>query len=288
MKYLVLGASGMAGHTISLYLKEAGHDVTGFSRKPISFVKNITGDVRDFEKVKQIIRIGMYDAVINCIGILNKAAEDNKAEAVLLNSYLPHFLVQITESMKTQIVHMSTDCVFSGEKGNYKEHDFCDGLSFYDRSKALGELNDKKNITLRNSIVGPDMHEQGIGLFNWFMLQEKGSTIHGYTKAMWTGLTTLELAKVIEKATVQKCTGLINMVYKKNISKYELLCLFNNYMRNNCINILPESSLVLDKTLIRTNFSLNYEVSDYESMIEDMAKWIKKHDCLYKHYFNEK
>ena len=91
MKVLVLGGGGMAGHTISIYLKEAGHDVTAFTRKKFEYCNNIIGDVTDFKSLKKIIKEGQYDAIVNAIGILNQDAEDNKSNAVLLNSYLPHF-----------------------------------------------------------------------------------------------------------------------------------------------------------------------------------------------------
>jgi dTDP-4-dehydrorhamnose reductase len=104
--------------------------------------------------------------------------------AAFLNSYFPHFLAKTTENTNTQVIQMSTDCVFSGKKGSYSEYDLRDGESFYDRSKALGELDDEKNITLRNSIVGPDINSKGIGLLNWFMnnTREEHNVINGYQK----------------------------------------------------------------------------------------------------------
>ena len=215
MKILVLGATGMAGHTISLYFLERGHDIVAFSRTPFKYCENIIGNITDFGKLEKTVKIGQYDAIVNCIGILNQHAEDNKDTAVLLNSYLPHFLATITRNTATKIVHMSTDCVFSGERGSYTEADFADGRTFYDRSKALGELNDNKNITLRNSIVGPDINANGIGLFNWFMKQTQ--TINGYSKAIWTGVTTLTLAKAMEQAIEKNISGLINLANNDTI-----------------------------------------------------------------------
>ena len=133
---------------------------------------------------------------------------------------------------------MSTDCVFSGEKGNYLESDFPDGKTFYDRTKALGELNDDKNITLRNSIVGPDIKASGIGLLSWFMKQS--GTINGFTKAMWTGQTTVQLAKTMEYVAKERMGGLYNAVPHNSISKYELLKLFNKYLRDNSVTINPD------------------------------------------------
>ena len=282
MNFLVLGAGGMAGHTIAIYLKEQGHNVTGFARKKLNFVDTIIGDANDFNKLEEIIKIGKYDYVINAIGVLNQFAEENKANAVLINGYLPHFLAEITKNMETSIIHMSTDCVFSGKSGNYTETSFRDGETFYDRSKALGELEDNKNITLRNSIVGPDINPNGIGLFNWFM-KENGE-IKGYTKAMWTGMTTLQLAKMMEKVAIQKATGLYNMVPDTNISKFELLKLFNHYVRKDKILITKYDGFTADKTLVRTNFNFKEVVPSYETMVKEMAEWIKTHKNLYPHY----
>lgn len=282
MKFLVLGCNGMAGHIISLYLKEQGHSVFGFDKIKSQYVDSIAGDAKDTKLLKDIIGVNQFDSIINCIGILNQFAEDNKELATYLNAYLPHYLAKITENTKTQVIHMSTDCVFSGNKGNYTEDDFKDGESFYDRSKALGELNDNKNITIRTSIIGPDINENGIGLFNWFMKQN--GTINGYTKAMWTGQTTLQLAKAMEQAAHVKASGLYNLVPKNSISKFNLLNLFNKYFKNNSIEILPSEEVCKDKSLKRTNFKFDYLIPDYEKMIIELKEWVYKHKDMYPHY----
>lgn len=282
MRFLVIGCNGMAGHMISLYLKEQNHDVVGYARTQSKFVETIIGDVRNLELIKDVINKGEFDSVINCVGLLNQFAENNKAEAVFINTYLPHYLAQITENTNTQVVHMSTDCVFSGEKGNYSEYDFQDGRTFYDRTKALGEINNTKDITLRSSIVGPDIKKSGIGLLNWFMQQE--DSVNGFTKAMWTGQTTLQLAKTMEAAALQRAHGLINMVPKRSISKYELLKLFNKHMRNDVLYIGSVEGPVADKSLIRTNYEFDYEIPDYEIMIKELAEWMMIHKELYPHY----
>lgn len=282
MKVLVLGGSGMAGHTISLYFKEKGHDVTAFSLTKLDFCNTINGDIRDFDNLKKIINEGEYDAIINAIGILNQDAENNKANAVLLNSYLPHFLSDTTKNMKTKIIQMSTDCVFSGKTGGYTEKTFKDGETFYDRTKALGEIENNKDLTFRNSIVGPDMNEKGIGLFNWFMKQE--GQINGYTKALWTGVTTLTLAKAMEQALKENLTGLYNLVNNENISKYELLKLFNKYMKESRIEILPNDNLSLNKSLVNTRTDFSFKVPSYEEMVIDMKDWIDNHEEIYPHY----
>lgn len=283
MKFLILGCNGMAGHQISLYLQEQGHDVTGFALEKSRLLnKSIAGDATDFKTLKKIIQDGKYDTVINCIGILNQFAENNHALATLLNSYLPHFVASVANEVGAQVIHMSTDCVFSGKRGQYTEDDLPDGATFYDRSKALGELNDDKNITLRNSIVGPDINEKGIGLLNWFMHQN--GEINGFTKAMWTGQTTLQLAKTMEAAALERATGLYNTVPETSISKYDLLRLFNKYLRNGKISIHPVEGVNADKSLKRTRFDFNYIIPDYEKMVSDAADWIYSHKSLYPHY----
>jgi len=283
MKLLILGGTGMAGHTISIYFKEAGHDVTAFSRSKVNYCKNVNGDITDFENLKKIINEGQYDAIINAIGILNQDAEDHKSNAVLLNSYLPHFLSDTTKEIKTRVIHMSTDCVFSGKTGGYSETSFRDGETFYDRSKALGELENSKDLTFRNSIIGPDMSGKGIGLFNWFMKQE--GQINGFTKAIWTGVTTLTLAKAMEQALKENLTGLYNLVNNETISKYELLRLFNKYMKAEQIEILPSDNLSLDKSLINNRTDFSFKVPTYEAMVAEMKEWIDNHKELYPHYF---
>lgn len=282
MKYLILGCNGMAGHLVSLYLKENKHDVTGYARKDLGLVDTIIGDVRDSNTLKDTIAAGGYDAVINCIGILNQFAESDHENAIYINGYLPHFLAKVTENMPTMLVHLSTDCVFSGKTGNYTEKSLRDGETFYDRSKAIGELEDSKNLTLRCSIVGPDMSGDGIGLLNWFMTQK--DSVQGYKNVIWTGLTTLELAKVIEKACEKGISGLVNAVPDECISKFELLKLFNS-LRRNKIEIVPNENIRSNKSLVRTyTEGFNFKIPEYEDMIVDMSSWLNRHRDLYPHY----
>lgn len=283
MRFLILGCNGMAGHMISLYLKEQGYEVDGFARKESSFINTILGDARDTDLLRNIIEKGNYRAVINGIGILNKFAENDHEMAVFLNSYIPQFLAKITEASDTQIIHISTDCVFSGNRGGYIESDFPDGELFYDRSKALGELNNNKDVTFRMSIVGPDINKKGIGLINWFM-QQKGRII-GYKNALWTGQTTLQLAKTIENAVIQRVYGLYNMVPEDKISKYDMLILFNQYLRSNPIEIDPEENFKIDKSLKRTNYELfRYKIPGYEQQVKELGEWMRKYKKWYPHY----
>lgn len=283
MKILVLGASGMAGHIITLYFKEQGYDVTGFTRRPVSFCKNIIGDAMKPNGVKAAIQSDDYDVVINAIGVLNQNAEDHKSMAVMLNGYLPHFIADTLRDSKTKLIHMSTDCVFAGNTGPYYEDSFPDGKIFYDRSKAIGEVNDDKNLTFRNSIVGPDCNEKGIGLFNWFMKQD--GPINGFTGAIWTGVTTLTLAKAMEQAIKENLTGLYNLVNNESINKFDLCGLFNKYFRNGKVVINPSDKLKLDKSLRHRRTDFSFVVPSYEQQIKEMADWVNTHKEFYPHYF---
>jgi dTDP-4-dehydrorhamnose reductase len=285
MKILILGATGMAGHTIALYLHEAGHEVVAFSRSKFQYTSNINGDVLNFNLLQEIINDGNYDAVVNAIGILNTDAEDNKTQAILLNSYLPHLLSEITQDIKTKVIHMSTDCVFSGKKGSYGESSFKDGDSFYDRTKALGELQNQKDLTFRNSIVGPDMNDKGIGLFNWFMKQS--DKVNGYPKAIWTGVTTLTLAKAIESALKNELTGLYNLVNNNTITKFDLLCLFNENFKSGTVDVNSLDNVIVDKSLVNNRCDFDFVVPTYDEMIKEMKAWVYDHKDLYPHYFPE-
>ena len=281
MRFLVLGAAGMAGHLISLYMREQGHDVTGFARRDLPFLEfQVKGDVTDMTVLESVVRDG-YDVVVNCVGVLNKAAETNP-NAAWLNGELPHVLAGMTADLPTRVFHMSTDCVFAGNTGPYTEVSNPDGESAYDRTKAAGELNDGKNLTFRNSIVGPDMNPNGIGLLNWFMQQS--GPVKGFTGAIWTGLTTLELAKAMEHEAAGDARGLVNMVPEDSINKYELLQLFNRELRGGSVEIVPDAGLQLDKTLVRTNFEPTYRPKSYPEQIREMAGWVRAHKELYPHY----
>lgn len=284
MNILVLGATGMAGHTVALYFKEKGYNVVSYSRTPFLYCDNIIGDVFETEKFKSMLIVENFDIVINCIGILNQDAENYPSKAVYLNSYLPHLIVDTLKHSKTKLIHMSTDCVFAGNTGPYFENSFCDGVTFYDRTKALGEVKDSKNLTFRNSIIGPDINQNGIGLFNWFMKQK--GLINGFTGAIWTGVTTLTLAKAMERAISQDLTGLYNLVNNESINKYELLQLFNKYFFDSHKDINVNDKLQLDKSLRNTRNDFLFEIPSYDQMIKEMHDWIVNYKDLYPHYKN--
>ena len=282
MKFLILGSNGMVGHMVGFYLNENGHKVVGFARTKSNYVQTLVGDVTDKKYIKEIITEGEFDVIVNCIGILTNESEQKKAEAAYINGYIPHFLADLTKNLRTKIIQISTDCVFSGKRGGYREYDLRDGVSFYDRSKALGELDDMKNVTIRCSVVGPDLKENGSGLLNWFMCQS--DEVNGYTNVFWTGQTTLQLAKTIEAIAVKDIFGIHNLVPNRKISKFDLLSLFNKYLRKNHIAIVPKDDIVLDKSLIRTRTDFDFRIPDYECMISELADIIYAHRQMYPHY----
>jgi dTDP-4-dehydrorhamnose reductase len=210
---IVLGANGMAGHVITIGLREDinNYNVVSVARSSSKIKPTIILDVSDFVGLKNLIDSSKPDVIINCIGLLNKTAEDNPDQAVLINSYLPHFLESTTKNTKTKVIHISTDCVFSGEEGAYLESSFKNGRGYYAQSKSLGELNNSKDLTFRTSIIGPELNQSGIGLFHWFVNQNR--EIKGYTNAFWTGVTTIELLKALKVAINNDLVGLYHLVH---------------------------------------------------------------------------
>ena len=282
MKILVLGAGGMAGHVVATYLNEQGYTVSTVSAKNKLNDDTTLIDVTNTPLLTEYLTSGSFDVVINCIGVLVKQSEGRKDLASYLNSYLPHFLENFYKDTATKLIHLSTDCVFSGNNAPYYESSAYDGEIFYDRSKALGEVINDKDLTFRMSIIGPDMQKNGIGLFNWFYAQH--GEINGYKKAMWNGVTTIELAKAIDAAIGQNLTGLYHLVPNTNISKYDLLGLFVDIFDRKDISIKPETSTVVDKTLINTRTDFDYTVPEYETMLAEMKDWITNHQELYEQY----
>jgi dTDP-4-dehydrorhamnose reductase len=282
VRAIVLGATGMVGHTVAVYLSEQDCDVSAFSRSLFPYGRHIAGDVTDRGFLEKTILDGGYDVVINCVGLLNKAAEEAKPAAVYLNSYLPHHIADVIKGTDTKLIHISTDCVFSGKTGQYHEGSPRDGETFYARSKALGEVDDHKNLTFRTSIIGPDIHADGVGLFNWFMKQD--SVVEGYTQALWTGVTSLTLAKAILPAIERDISGIYHLVNGGPISKYDLLGLFNHYFKNDKIVIVPSDKVAADKSLVNNRRDFSFSVPDYGQMIAEMKLWIERHRELYPHY----
>lgn len=285
MRTLVLGSNGMAGHMITIYLTEKGYDIENLSKSAKLNNKTILFDLTKLEAFEAFLEESDYDVIVNCVGMLVEQSESRKDLSTYLNSFLPHLLEYKFKNTKTKIIHLSTDCVFSGKNPPYYENSLPDGSLFYDKTKALGEIINDKDLTFRMSIVGPDISNQGIGLFNWF--QKQSGNIYGYSKAMWTGVTTLKLAEAVDEAIKQDLTGLYHLVPKDNISKFELLKIFKEAFNRSDINIQPNDNICLDKTLINTRSDFSFSVPDYKQMITELSEWMKNHKALYQHYFSE-
>jgi dTDP-4-dehydrorhamnose reductase len=283
MNVLVLGASGMVGHVVATHFEEIGCDVTTLTRRASPFGRNVVGNLADESFLTGVLEKGSFDLVVNCVGVLEREAAENPARAVLINSYLPHLLADLTSSSSTRVIQISTDCVFKGTSPPYFEDTWPDGPTTYDRTKAMGELRDDKNLTLRMSVIGPDTNTEGIGLFNWFMRQEK--EVNGYRSAIWTGVTSVFLARAIEHAWKVGWTGLVNLVNNESISKADLLSLFNREFRGGSIRIHPSDVLVVDKSLRTRRRDVAVTVPSYEEMVVDMRHWVEGHPALYPHYF---
>lgn len=280
-KILVIGNKGMAGHVIFNYLdKNQDYQVFGIARNIPGNDRQISLDVSNTDKLKEIIVHHHFDVVINCIGILNKDAEDHPAKAIWFNSYFPHFLEEITQELNTGIIHISTDCVFNGKKGSYSENDVKDGEGFYAQSKALGEITNDKDLTIRTSIIGPELNQNGIGLFHWFMNQS--GEINGYTSAYWSGVTTLELAKAIEYAIENPLQGLVHLTNGIPINKFDLITIFKEVWSKD-VAIIPYEGKQVDKSLQKSD-RLHYDVKGYKEMLVEQSEWMKENNSLYNSY----
>ena len=281
---MVLGSAGMAGHVITLYFRKLSekYEVIDIARSETAIQPSVLLDITRFTELAELIVAKEPDVIINCIGILNQVAEANPCQAILINSYLPHFLENCTRNTKCKVIHISTDCVFSGRKGSYVENDILDGKGFYAQSKAIGEILNDKDINIRTSIVGPELNENGIGLLHWFFKQ-KGE-VKGYTNTFWSGITTIELAKAIALLIEQEAIGLYHLTNGVRISKYALLKLFIEVFPSSTVSSIKlDDTYQIDKSLINTRIDFNYQVPSYEQMLLEMRTWIYTYKEFYKY-----
>lgn len=281
-KVVVLGSTGMAGHVIALYLEEQGYDIYRVSRSEKRSEKSMPVDITDTEALKACLEGISPDIIINCIGLLVNEADEYPEKAILINAYIPRWLEKQYKNTTVRLIHLSTDCVFSGKRGSYTENDFQDGPTVYDRTKALGEINNMKDLTFRMSIIGPDADPNGTGLFNWFMQQT--GRIGGYTKAIWNGITTIELARGIDTAINSDLSGLYHLVPTELIDKYALLKLFRETFAKTDVEISMNHDFAVDKSLVNTRTDFQFEIRNYEKQIQDMKDWIQIHRDIYPHY----
>ena len=281
-KILLFGATGMAGHIVYYYFQETGkYDIIN-----VVFRKKLTGDsivvdVTSAFEVEKVVEQVKPDIIVNCVGVLIKGSREHPDNAIMINAYFPHLLKKLADQVGAKLIHISTDCVFSGKRGNYTEEDFRDADDVYGRSKALGEVVNDKDLTLRTSIIGPELKENGEGLFHWFMNQS--GKINGYTNAIWGGVTTLELAKATDKSIDTKLVGLVQLSNGKGISKYDLLNIIKTIWSKKEIEICPFKGNRVDKSIAKSS-KYDFKIPDYSVMLEELANWMEQHRQLYKYY----
>ncbi|MCC8467248.1 MAG: SDR family oxidoreductase, partial [Rickettsia endosymbiont of Eriopis connexa] len=232
MKILILGVTGMLGNSMFRFLsQDSKFDVYATARNNSArsyFSKDLSDklitnvDVENHDSLVEVFNKTKPDAVINCIGLVKQLADANDPlKALPINSLLPHRLANLCKLANSRLIHISTDCVFSGKKGNYKESDFSDCYDLYGRSKFLGEVDYPHAITLRTSIIGHELAGNR-SLINWFLSAE--GQVKGFEKAIYSGFPTVELARIIRDFVLpnKELHGIYH-VASKPINKLELL-----------------------------------------------------------------
>ena len=280
-KIIIFGASGMAGHVIYSYLQEnSKFKIVGTTHSTFFNDNCFNIDIFNSQKVEDFILNEQPCLVINCIGSLIKESKTYPDRAIYCNAYFPHFLKKCANKAGAKLIHLSTDCVFSGKSGSYHEDSYKDASDLYGLSKSLGEIDDETNLTIRTSIIGPEIKKNGEGLFHWFMNQQKD--INGYKSNYWSGITTVELAKFILWEIENPQTGLIQLTNGQAISKFDLLQATSN-IYNKKINIHSDKDYICDKSLIKSERVL-YQVPDYNTMLLEQKLFMQHHKQFYTHY----
>lgn len=280
-KVLLFGATGMAGHVVYYYLQSTGkYDISNVVYRTPLTEDSIIVDVTNRDAVADVVHRVHPEIIINCVGILIKGSREHPDNAILINAYFPHLLKRLSDEVGAKLIHISTDCVFSEKKGNYTEDDFRDADDVYGRSKALGEIINDKDLTIRTSIIGPELKENGEGLFHWFMHQ--CGEINGFRTAIWGGVTTLELAKAIDFSLDNGIVGLIHLSNGVGISKFDLLNLFKEIWGKDTV-IKPYDGNEVDKS-IEKSLRLDYEVPSYRQMLVEQFEMMKSYSNLYSAY----
>ncbi|GGA05395.1 NAD(P)-dependent oxidoreductase [Paenibacillus marchantiophytorum] len=272
-KLLILGGRGMLGSMLVSYFQTCSSYQVYYTTRDKTQSEGLYLDAEDEVLLEKVIEAVRPDIAINCMGILNQFAEANPQKAYWINGLLPHKIAQALDRVGGKLIHISSDCVFSGEKGGHTEEDEPDGTSVYARSKALGEVTAKPHLTIRTSIIGPEVSTHGIGLLHWF-LQQQG-VISGYSQAWWNGITTLELAHCIRHAMEEDpISGILNIAAPEPISKFELLKLFQHVFQKDDVLIREDDKVKLDRTLQQSRTDFHYEVKGYEAMLRELKNWM--------------
>lgn len=283
MRILVLGVSGMLGNAMIRTLSERDDwEVFGTIRSgsanhffsPDIAKRLVTGcDVENHDTLIKVFGQIHPDVVINCIGLVKQLADANDPlQAIPINSLLPHRLAGICSLVGSRLIHISTDCVFTGDKGGYMEDDPSDTNDLYGKSKFLGEVYYPHAITLRTSIIGHELQSTH-GLIDWFLSQQ--DQCKGFTRAIFSGLPTVALAQLIRDVVIpnQKLFGLYHIAAQP-ISKYDLLKLVA-YVYGKAIDIIPDDELVIDRSLNADRFrdATGYIAPDWPQLIKLMHSY---------------
>ncbi len=281
MKILILGGSGMLGHRLWMDLRKE-HEVwvtirgehnpfPHLAEFPEEFIRyRVDGFM--FEEVTRAIASIQPDLVINCIGLIKQMGHlaRDPLFSIQLNALLPHRISLICRTANIRMIHVSTDCVFSGKKGNYTENDQSDAEDLYGRTKFLGEVHYPHTITLRTSIIGRELKSH-LGLIEWFLSQT--GSIRGYKKAIFSGFTTDEIARIIMDYVIpnRELRGLYH-VSSDPISKFDLLMLAREAFQKE-IEILPDYDFEIDRSLNSSRFreATGYEPKPWNEMIQDLV-----------------
>jgi len=262
----------MAGHVINEYLSLKDNYIINCIEENEVFDENLIFN-------KNMV-LSDSDYIINCIRCLVEESELNQTKAILYNSYFPNLLYDYYKNSQTKIIHLSTDCVFSGGKGNYNEDSIHDGFGNYAKTKSLGEINSDKDIIIRTSYIGPTLEGNNEELFDWFLLQD--GEIDGYCNAYWNGITTLELAKGIFRLIELDFSGIYHLVGAKKISKFSLLSLIKEIWQRENIKIKKSYTKRIDRSLIDNQKLIS--VKNYNLMFSELYQYMTKKKLKYKKY----
>ncbi len=282
MKILILGGSGMLGHRLWMDLSKQhetwvtvrgnGSEFPNLPEFPHRFIRTSV-DALYFDQVTRAMASIQPDLVINCVGLIKQMGHlaRDPLFSITLNAMLPHRISMLCRVAKIRMIHISTDCVFSGKKGNYLESDNSDAEDLYGRTKFLGEVAYPHCVTLRTSIIGRELKNK-LGLIEWFLAQT--GTIKGYKRAIYTGFTTDEIARIISTYVIPNpnLSGIYH-VSSEPISKYDLLNLAKTAYGRDDINIQPDEDFFCDRSLNSQRFRdmTGYNPPSWLSMIEEMA-----------------
>jgi len=284
-KIVILGGNGMLGHVLALYL-DRYFEVICILRRKIPFIKHsIQYDFIDLDGLVSLIDQINPIAVINTLGVLISESKKNPEIAVKINSLVPIFLAKKYNSSKLKIIQVSSDCVFNGLSGPYQVDSAPDSFEIYGMTKYLGEIHNSKDLTIRTSIIGPEITPLGAGLFNWIM-NETG-IVKGYNNVHWNGVTSLQISKFIKHAIQDNISGLVHFTSSHSITKHDLLIMINDFFRKEKVRITKSSGLKSNKFLEPSFDSDYYEIPNYVEMISEMKTWVLDNPKIYQHYIKK-